>query len=152
MPQRLILLLGVLVVTAKILAILLIFWVHHISDMVNQILGDLKFDVQGRHSNEVNLESWKSETTTTLSQIESRLKFHQNDITLLRKQMYATVNTTVLYLNTNMSEVKESMNQELQNVDAEVDEQGSLLAYLAAGFFTFLTILAFLWHMYTHLR
>ena len=152
MPGRLIQLSAVLGVAATILAILSIIRVHHISAVVNQRLGNLKFDVQDGHSNEVNLESWKSETTTTLSQIESRLKAHENEITLLRKQMYAAVNTTVLYLNTTVSEAKDSMQQEFQYVDAAVDEQGSLLAYQAAGFFTVLTVLTFLWHMSTHLR
>lgn len=74
------------------------------------------------------------------------------EVTNLQKQMDQTVNTTIVYLNTTVVEATESMQQQVEDVDAQVNAQGSLMAYQGAGTFSVFAVVVFLWHMTAHLR
>mmetsp|Transcript_17107 Transcript_17107/g.31948 ORF Transcript_17107/g.31948 Transcript_17107/m.31948 type:complete len:645 (-) Transcript_17107:134-2068(-) len=84
--------------------------------------------------------------------LEARVKNQEFEINQLRAQMSVAVNSTITFLNDTVAEAQQSMQKEVQSVDEEVDKQGSLMAYQAAGFFTLLTVLVFIWHLTHHLQ
>jgi len=76
----------------------------------------------------------------------------ESEVADLKEQMIHTVNTTIVYLNSTVAEATESMKQEVKDVDAQVNEQGSLMAYQGAGTFSIFSVIVFLWHMTSHIR
>eukprot|EP00566_Odontella_aurita_P000659 CAMPEP_0113534256 /NCGR_PEP_ID=MMETSP0015_2-20120614/5063_1 /TAXON_ID=2838 /ORGANISM="Odontella" /LENGTH=547 /DNA_ID=CAMNT_0000433407 /DNA_START=258 /DNA_END=1901 /DNA_ORIENTATION=- /assembly_acc=CAM_ASM_000160 len=85
-------------------------------------------------------------------QLEARVANQKSQIEQLRAQFSNAVNSTITFLNESVTEAQQTMHQEVQSVDKEVDAQGSMMAYQAAGFFTVLTVLVFIWHLSSHLR
>mmetsp|Transcript_31123 Transcript_31123/g.57507 ORF Transcript_31123/g.57507 Transcript_31123/m.57507 type:complete len:490 (-) Transcript_31123:85-1554(-) len=90
--------------------------------------------------------------TAVVAYLAFELRKVEEEVATLKIQMKETVNTTIVYLNTTVVEATESMQQEVQDVDAQVNAQGSLMAYQGAGTFAVLSVVVFFWHMTAHLR